>query len=226
MMNPILVKTYKSPGIDYTEALRYAGIKGESSDLNALMFECIDESRAILSYKVCYTRAPLTLKEEEGIVSFSFGQLRSNLLLSNLRDCEEAVIFAATIGIAFDRLISKYSRISPSKGLMLQGLGTERIESLCNEFNGEVTEEEAAKGRFTRPRFSPGYGDLPIEKQKLFFDVLDCNRKIGLTLNDSMLMSPSKSVTAIIGISNVCNNTKDEKRNCTRCNKKDCVYRI
>lgn len=51
-----------------------------------------------------------------------------------------------------------------------------------------------------KPRFSAGYGDLPLEVQKDIFRVLDCPRKIGLTLNDSLLMSPTKSVTAIVGI--------------------------
>jgi cobalamin-dependent methionine synthase I len=51
-----------------------------------------------------------------------------------------------------------------------------------------------------RPRFSPGYGDLPLELQTNLFKVLDCQHFIGLTLNDSMLMSPSKSVTAIVGL--------------------------
>lgn len=54
---------------------------------------------------------------------------------------------------------------------------------------------------YTRPRFSPGYGDLPINMQKDIFAALDCPRKIGLSLNESLLMSPSKSVTAIIGVS-------------------------
>lgn len=51
-----------------------------------------------------------------------------------------------------------------------------------------------------RPRFSPGYGDLAIDAQKDIFALLDCERQIGLTLGDSLLMSPGKSVTAFAGI--------------------------
>ena len=57
-----------------------------------------------------------------------------------------------------------------------------------------------AEGVFLKPRFSPGYGDLPLSMQTDIFRVLDCPRKVGLTLNNSLLMSPSKSVTAIMGI--------------------------
>ena len=73
-----------------------------------------------------------------------------------------------------------------------------------------------------RPRFSPGYGDLPLELQKDVFRVLDCPRKIGLSLNESLLMSPSKSVTAIIGIGK---GDVEAENKCSACEKTDCAYR-
>ena len=94
-------------------------------------------------------------------------------------------------------MIAKYGAISPSRAFMLQAIGAERIEALCNKFNSEIS----AKSQ-TAPRFSPGYGDLPIELQREIFLALDCPKRIGLTLNQSLLMSPTKSVTAIIGIRN------------------------
>ena len=90
---------------------------------------------------------------------------------------------------------------------------------MCNTFNAFVTEEYG----YTKPRFSPGYGDLPIEIQKDFFRVLEPNRKIGVSLTESMMMIPSKSVTAIIGISDTfCDNTH---HNCNICEKSNCSYR-
>ena len=80
--------------------------------------------------------------------------------------------------------------------MFFQAIGAERIESLCDAFCAE----REAEGLRLRPRFSPGYGDLPLELQRDLFRGLDCSRKIGLTLNESLLMSPSKSVTAIAGI--------------------------
>ena len=49
-------------------------------------------------------------------------------------------------------------------------------------------------------RYSPGYGDLPLETQTAVFKALDCERTIGVTLTESLLMRPSKSVTAVIGM--------------------------
>jgi 5-methyltetrahydrofolate--homocysteine methyltransferase len=66
-----------------------------------------------------------------------------------------------------------------------------------------MRKEKFTLGESLRPRFSAGYGDLPLEYQKKIFDLLDPHTQIGLTLNDSYLMSPSKSVTALIGVEKI-----------------------
>ena len=50
-------------------------------------------------------------------------------------------------------------------------------------------------------RYSPGYGDLPLTLQPRLLALLDAERKIGLTLTDTCLMTPRKSVTALFGLS-------------------------
>ena len=110
------------------------------------------------------------------------------------------MIFAATIGVEIDRLITKYSRLSPAKAFCCQAIGAERVEELCDDFCESVNEKLGAGGEMLKPRFSPGYGDLPLETQKMIFSLLDCPKRIGVTLGDSLLMSPSKSVTAFAGI--------------------------
>ena len=105
------------------------------------------------------------------------------------------MLFAATIGVGMDRLIARYSALSPSKALALEAIGDERVESLCDYYNDLVADEY----KVNAPRFSAGYGDLDLSLQKDIFKALPC-ANIGLTLNDSLLMSPSKSVTAIIGL--------------------------
>ena len=113
--------------------------------------------------------------------------------------CDRVILFAATIGLPIDRLILRYGKISPSKALFLQAIGAERIEALCELFFTDMQEEKRKDGYLLRPRFSAGYGDFPLEAQKEIFASLDCARKIGLSLNESLLMSPTKSVTALIG---------------------------
>lgn len=217
MISTVFTKTFDPLPIDKREILRYAGAKEATPDIEELLNECLTEIESKLTYRVCYAQFPLCFCDDT--IDLSFMQIRSEKLRKNLSGCHSFVLFAATVGIELDRLISRYGRISPSKALILQAIGAERIESLCNTFNRMVSEEHG----HTAPRFSPGYGDLPLEVQKDFFRVLEPNRRIGLTLNESMLMTPSKSVTAIIGIS------KEEqeviKHSCGECDKTDCSFR-
>lgn len=217
----IIVKKYQEPQVNIKEILRYMGCKESSDDILALINECLDEARGKLTYRVCYDIFDISVSSES--VDFGFVALGSEGLAKNLAGCHKALVFAATIGIEMDRLISKYSRLSPSKALCFQAIGAERIESLCNSFNYEIADEFLSKGLHSRPRFSPGYGDLSLELQRNIFAVLDCPRKIGLSLNESLLMSPSKSVTAIIGLSHTPKQCKTAS--CSECTKTDCSFR-
>ncbi|MBQ3022254.1 MAG: Vitamin B12 dependent methionine synthase activation subunit [Clostridia bacterium] len=215
-MMSIITKTYPSPDFNKKEILRYAGAKEASPEIDALLEECLKEADGIFTYKVCYGRFPLLISGDE--IDLTFTKTISKDLAKCLKNSDSFILFGATIGIGLDRLIAKYSKISPSKALMFQAIGTERIESLCDKFCKDIKEEFP----FTTPRFSPGYGDLALEIQKDFFAVLEPGRKIGLTLNKTLIMTPSKSVTAIVGISN-CNEAKEH--NCNKCNKENCLFR-
>ena len=231
-MDIIRVKNYKEPPFDKGEILRYMGCREASSQTMDLIDLCITEIKDKLSYKVCFR----SMSMEE---FWAFGKNEkvppgSSTLCANLDGCISVIIFAATIGISIDRIINRYSRISPAKALCFQAIGAERIESLCDLFNKELKEKKAKEGLLLRPRFSPGYGDFPLSVQKEFFRLLECPRKIGLTLNDSLLMSPSKSVTAVIGIyDRICNEKtaagspryEVENTDCNACSKTDCEFR-
>lgn len=191
-MNSItLIKTYSPPPFCEKEILHYAGCKSVDNKTSALMNECIDEISGKLVYKVCYRT--LQVKTDGNICDFGAFRLSSKNLAATLSGYEKVILFAATVGVEIDRLIAKYGRISPSKAVMLQAIGAERIEALCDTFCADMSKDAT-------PRFSPGYGDLPLDAQREIFAALDCSRQIGLTLNDSLLMSPTKSVTAFIGI--------------------------
>ncbi len=214
----IYTKNYPAPEINERECFRYAGadVHSVSSEERALFASCLQEVEQKLTYKVCWGRFPV--KKTENGLDFGILQTDSKALMKNLEGCEEVIIFAATIGLEIDRLIRRYTNLSPAKALFFQAIGAERIESLCDAFCDELKGE----GLQLRPRFSPGYGDLPLELQKDIFRVLDCPRKIGLSLNESLLMSPSKSVTAIIGIGG---KQEEAENKCSACENSDCAYR-
>lgn len=213
-----IIKTYPPPPICEGQILRYAGCKAMDDAVRALMAACIEEVQDKLTYKVCYRELPLTISGDE--CDFGTFSLRSSNLATNLDGCERVVVFAATIGVDIDRLIAKYGRIAPSKALMMQAIGAERIEALCDAFCANIAAELQTG---LRPRFSPGYGDLPLATQKNVFAQLDCAIHIGLTLNDSLLMSPSKSVTAFIGLTD--DDRTKSKSPCSTCDRQGCAFR-
>ena len=215
MTDPIHTKTYALPEVDFREVLRYAGCRSEEPEILSLAHWAAQTAAPLLRPAVCWRELSVSVEGET--VTLGDLELHSRALARNLRGCEKAILFGATVGLALDRQIARYGRLSPAKGLLLQALGAERIEALCDAFNAEVT----AHCGPTRPRFSPGYGDLPLEAQRQIFPLLDCAGKIGLCLNDSLLMSPTKSVTAIIGIGA----GERQREKCAACSKKDCTFR-
>jgi len=194
-MITVLTKEYGAPPITEREVLRYAGVPAPTPRDTELLTSCVEEAREELKYRVCYAELPVRI---EGDISY-LGELalRSSALARCLAGCSRAVVLAATVGVGIDRLIARYSRINAPRALMLQALGSERIEALCNTFCREL--ESNSEGGL-RPRFSPGYGDLSLSAQQDLFALLQCEKRIGLTLNHSLLMSPTKSVTAIVGL--------------------------
>ena len=196
MERVVLVRRFGSPPVDQKEILRYAGASESTAELSALLADCLAEAEAVLRYETCYCFFPLA--KLDGRLSLGFAETDSKTAMRALEGCDGILLLAATLGHGFDRLLAKYTRLSPARALLLQAVGAERIEALCDLLEETVAEENPC---FTfRPRFSPGYGDLPLSMQKDVFSALSLPKHLGLALNESMLVSPSKTVTAIIGL--------------------------
>ena len=194
------------PPPSYKEIARYMKADLLNDETNVLISQCLNECEGKIIGKVVYGEFPISCNDD--VLDLAFATTKSNDLKKLLStNCNSIILFAATVGIGIDRLILKYTRTSPSKALCFQAIGTERVEALCNVFFLETKEKYASLGYTLTPRFSEGYGDLPLSLQREIFAALACEKHLGLTLNDSLLMSPTKSVTAIIGIKNNKENT-------------------
>ena len=97
------------------------------------------------------------------------------------------------------------------------------VKEVINDYNERIRQDAAQRGMYCRPRFSPGYGDFPIAHQRDFSRLLDTPRKIGLTVTESCLLAPIKSVTAVIGLSET--PQPCHRKGCEECGKTDCAYR-
>ena len=211
---------FSLPPVCRKEVFRYAGMHTATPEVSALLEDALAEIQTLTQGKVCWQEFPLSIQGDA--VELGFGSISAPALGRHLRGCHRAVVFAATIGMHLDQKILRYGKTAPAKALLLQAIGAERIEALCDVFQDSIREDAAARGYTITSRFSPGYGDFPLTFQKDLFRVLDCSRKIGLTLNDSLLMSPSKSVTAVIGIGIA---EETNQSGCARCEKNDCIHR-
>lgn len=181
--------------IDRKETLRYLGYYGvkDAGGIEDVFNECERLLLPALTPKACYAEYEIVRGER---LNLGFAETNSKSLAKNLEGCKRLVLFAATVGAGVDRLIVKYEKLSPARAVILQAMGAAAIECWCDDLNARIT----AKYGATKPRFSCGYGDLPIQLQSDIFAALSVTKHLGVTLSDNMFMTPTKSVTAIIGI--------------------------
>ncbi len=201
------------------EALRYLGYgkKAPEAITEKLVDECEKELLSSIQARCCYAQVGVDFPREN-VVNIGFGDIESKSLYKHLQGCHSVLLFAATLGIGVDRLIAKYNRISPSKSVIIDALASSAIEYWCDVCELEITKDEDKHCA----RFSAGYGDFSLEYQRYFIRCLDVTRKMGVTLSDSLLMTPTKSVTAVIGLgaaARTCGNK------CMSCTNKNCIYR-
>ncbi len=205
------------------EILRYLGYHGQeiTSDLTDLIHECEDELDEAASPRCIWREYPLTIHDD--IIDTGVLKTESKALARNLKDCQSVVLFAATLGSGVDVLLNRYSQLKISKCVVMQAAATAMLETWCNEQNADLRRQYEEKGLYLRPRFSPGYGDLSLDCQRNIADALELSKRIGITLTDSLLMAPSKSITALIGVSDIRAGCVPE--GCEACAKADCAYR-
>lgn len=158
-----------------------------SDECEKLVFE-------VLNPRYCYVKVPVKILLPNK-VDLEFAVLESKNLCTSLTGCESAYITAVTLGIGVDRLISKLAITSPAKSFIADGIASAFAEAAADKLSDILGEGETLK-----PRFSPGYGDLSLSYQRPVLEFLSAEKTVGITLNESLLMTPSKSITAIQGI--------------------------
>lgn len=210
--------------IDRGEVSRYLSYRGSEPDerVSALIAECIADVNNAATPRSVIRRFPLETLED-GTFRAASVSLQSDSLRRNLTGCAEVFLFGATLGTAVDVLIRRASMMDIARGFVMQAAAAAAIEAYCDELNDELRRQVTAEGLYLRPRFSPGYGDLDLSCQQEIIHVLQAPKEIGLTLTDSGLMVPVKSVTAVIGISPIPTNCI--RQGCEVCGKKDCAFR-
>lgn len=206
--------------LNENEILLYLGYRGQEypEEVAAQIKCCEKEVLAAAHPRLIWRRLPVNGE------FFSALSLEGKDIRELLSGCREAVLMAVTLGPGVDRLLARSSVSNMADAVIMDACASTAIENVADNFEMDLRREVEAEGLYLTDRFSPGYGDLPLNTQKRLCAALDTGRRIGLTLSPSLLMIPGKSVTAILGISDAPKPLR--KRGCESCSLfRSCMYR-
>ena len=194
---------------------------GSDEVLDALIDRAEAEVIAAARPKHVYRYVEMIVDETS--VHIGGTHIESRNLASHVEGCKECFLFACTLGMGVDSLVKRYSFTDVYMLPVIQAVSAAYTEYCADEAQKELEEYAVKRGLYLRPRYSPGYGDFALSWQRFLFDALEIPKKIGVTLTDSFLMVPFKSVTAVIGLSDdpsLCHIQK-----CMLCTAKNCPFR-
>ncbi len=207
-----------------TLAFRYMGYSKENIPENIKMLadKCQKTLLEKITPKFTYKIFDIEIKNNGVLLTNSNLILIGNDIKNHLTNCKYVVLLSATLGIGADTLIKQASVYDMTESFITDCLASALIEQVCDKAEMEI--KQKFSDMYMTWRYSPGYGDFPITLQKDFLTITDAQKRIGLYLSDGGMLIPSKSVTSVIGLSEIPVNKN--KRGCICCNMRDkCSFR-
>lgn len=203
------------------EILRYLGAGKSDPQLDLLIARAEKELIQAATPRYVSGKFSLSVRDHGTVIGGTY--LPSKTLAAHLKGCQEAFLVAFTLGPGVDALIRRYELVEMSLVPVLQACAAVYTEEQADQAQEDLETYAKEKGLFLRPRYSPGYGDLSLSSQRFLFDALQVSKKIGVTLTDTFLMLPMKSITGVVGLSkdpSLCHVGK-----CMSCSAKNCPFR-
>ena len=187
-------------GIPMREVLHYLGWRGTEIEEGLLeqIKGSIEKAHRIIRPRAVLRRFSI---EEDGVFGGTAFLPKGRDVQSLLASCHEAYLLAATLGVESERLLLMEQARSSTQAVIMDAVLSAAIEAVCDQMEDKLRGEFAQKGLHLTDRFSPGYGDMPLEQTRDICEVLSAARGIGLTVSSSGIMIPRKSVTAVLGVS-------------------------
>jgi 5-methyltetrahydrofolate--homocysteine methyltransferase len=206
--------------INFDEALRYLGYGGNVPDdkTKELLLSCGKQLKCSMEGKFVYKVFGL----RDGHILGADFILQGQAIKNHLKNCNKVIFMCATLSAGVDLLIRRQQITGMAEAMITDSLASAVIEQVCDKAE-EVILRDFAEYEHTW-RFGLGYDDFPLECQKQFLDILDAPKRIGVCVNDSMMLTPTKSVTCVIGLGHGLNTST--KRSCEMCSLKEkCQFR-
>ena len=188
--------------IKKSEVLRYLGYNGQeiSPEIDSLISELTETAKNICTPTYTYIISDIE-KTPEGLhLTGTDICLSGNDISMHLNGASKCITFACTLGVGFESTLLRLQAQSMTKALIFDAVGTAFIEEVADVTENTLLSPFIKDGYFSKFRYSPGYGDLSLEFQKKIINTLQCQKRIGLTVTDTNILIPRKSVTAFIGI--------------------------
>lgn len=207
---------------DVSEALRYLGIPHPTGELRREAERMADELSDAIQPRYFYRVESVDHLPDRVRLQRTELDLAGSTALEMLAGCDQAVLLACTLGARFDAKLLAIQARDMAKAVIYDALGSAFVEAGCDQAERDI----AARfpDLFLTDRFSPGYGDLPLDIQPTLCAALDTGRRLGVTVTPSLLMNPVKSVTAVIGLSDAPQPAR--VRGCGACNLREtCQFR-
>ena len=206
------------------EAVRYLGFGRREADEATLRLVAAAFSQLERSASPRIVWRVFDLKTAgEGRLDIGGMEVESRSLWKNMKGCCQAVVLGATLGSGVDLLMRRQSLTDMAAAVVTQACAAAMLEEYLDGEQEKIGRELEREGKYLRPRFSPGYGDFSICHQGQLLAMLEAPKRIGLSMTDSSMLTPVKSVTAVIGVSAV--KEPCHRKGCEACGKTDCIYR-
>jgi len=214
LFNPIL------NNIDRAETKRYAGMKGKIHFPESI----VSEACAIVMLEK-HVKTAWTLYSYDFAAGCIGGEYKivSKMLRKHLQDSKQVIVLAATVGEEVEHASTKYfEKGEYAVGLLIDAAATAAVEQAANALCTMLSGQFRQQGLNLTTRFSPGYGDWSLEEQDKVV-VLANTKAIGVSLTNSKMLLPRKSITAVVGLRTV--KGQNENFECSECAKTDCLMR-
>ena len=185
--------------VDIDEALRYLGVRGTApAELRRETEAAAARLTSSLRPRYVYQVFPLEKNADDRHLAGTDVILAGSSADVMLAECGSAALLACTLGAQFDAMLLREQARDMSRAAILDACGSAYVEAGCDEAERELATR--LPGRFLTDRFSPGYGDLPLDIQRAVGAALNMEKLLGLHVTKSLMLNPVKSVTAVIGI--------------------------
>ena len=209
--------------VDEKEMLHYAGIPRKENFPETAVREAAAEARALASPRGIWELFPY--EPETGVLGDGENAfpLRGTAIRNHLRNSFTVAALAVTVGNAIEETSDAcFQENQYVRGLLLDAAATALTEQLADELEAYIKTQAQKRGANTTWRFSPGYGDWPIEDQARFCQLLE-TETIDLSVTDHFMLNPRKSVTAVIGLTPCAK--KPAGAACQNCSLRSCAFR-